>query len=419
MSSPIPARNRTAESGLSPVPLGILHTAPTGLHVRKWLQMDHKKGSKGRERGREGPFAVENAGDLSTYREGRFDFFHCVAGGDRQDTRMLSTRDGVEGLRQTFERKPWREEGATPAWKRPISMLNMQEERMLAWLAENYYRGDGAIVEGGTFLGGSTMALGSGLRRNPRVDSKEGRIHSFDIFIVPDAPWALSLLGEGSKPGDRIQDRYEENVRSVRDLVSLHPGNIKTFEWSGEPVEILFVDVAKCWGTNQVMMSQFYPHLLPGRSLVIHQDYVTQYVPWVHLSMELLSDCLEPLGRECTSQAFLCIKPLPEEWLQKPLRDALTLEQKRDLLEKAAARFPDGPCVFIAGAHGMLLFMESGVDPALRWLDNAKKRYGDTFHWSEQVLEDVEKMIRFWNVGQHLEHDMNNKFERYLDKERG
>ncbi len=46
-------------------------------------------------------------------------------------------------------------------------MLSIEERQLLAWLAASHWEGRGAIVDGGCFLGGSTLALGRGLRENP------------------------------------------------------------------------------------------------------------------------------------------------------------------------------------------------------------------------------------------------------------
>lgn len=44
-------------------------------------------------------------------------------------------------------------------------MLSLEERRLLYWLAREYFAGIGAIVDGGSFVGGSTLALGEGASR--------------------------------------------------------------------------------------------------------------------------------------------------------------------------------------------------------------------------------------------------------------
>ena len=62
------------------------------------------------------------------------------------------------------------------------TMLSAQELELLYTLARDQYTGRGEIVDGGAFLGGSTLALANGLRDNRRVQDKNGRIHSYDLF---------------------------------------------------------------------------------------------------------------------------------------------------------------------------------------------------------------------------------------------
>ena len=49
------------------------------------------------------------------------------------------------------------------------TMLSAQELELLYTLARDQYTGQGEIIDGGAFLGGSTLALATGLRgeRNP------------------------------------------------------------------------------------------------------------------------------------------------------------------------------------------------------------------------------------------------------------
>src|SRR5437763_14459691 len=63
------------------------------------------------------------------------------------------------------------------------TMLSAQELELLYTLARDRYSGRGEIVDGGAFLGGSTLALACGLRDNARVANKSRRIHSYDLFV--------------------------------------------------------------------------------------------------------------------------------------------------------------------------------------------------------------------------------------------
>ena len=59
----------------------------------------------------------------------------------------------------------WRRQPLPTACTKVPTMLVPDELRLLNFLAQDYYRGAGAIVDAGSFLGGSTVALAEGLRR--------------------------------------------------------------------------------------------------------------------------------------------------------------------------------------------------------------------------------------------------------------
>src|ERR1700722_4215054 len=62
------------------------------------------------------------------------------------------------------------------------TMLTAEEGKMLCWLGEHYYQGEGAVVELGCFLGGSTVRLASGLARSGRV----WQMQSYDRFQIDE-----------------------------------------------------------------------------------------------------------------------------------------------------------------------------------------------------------------------------------------
>src|SRR5665647_299523 len=66
-------------------------------------------------------------------------------------------------------------------------MITDDERRALAWFAERLWsqgaRRDALIVDGGPFVGASTMALAEGLARSPLSEAeRRNRIWSYDLF---------------------------------------------------------------------------------------------------------------------------------------------------------------------------------------------------------------------------------------------
>jgi hypothetical protein len=66
-------------------------------------------------------------------------------------------------------------------------MLSIDERRLLYILARDYFRGDGAIIEAGCFLGGSTIALAAGVTENQRQHRRTRPIETRDLFDLDDA----------------------------------------------------------------------------------------------------------------------------------------------------------------------------------------------------------------------------------------
>ena len=142
------------------------------------------------------------------------------------------------------------------------TMLSAQELTLLYRLARDSYDGGGEIVDGGAFLGGSTLALALGLRDNPRVADKAFRIHSYDYFV---ADHFVAQFISGVPEGASTRPYYDRVIAPVASHVTVHEGDLTTFPWPAErPVDILFIDVAKSWETNDFLLHQFFPRLTAG-----------------------------------------------------------------------------------------------------------------------------------------------------------
>jgi hypothetical protein len=217
-------------------------------------------------------------------------------------------------------------------------MLSEQELTLLYELAAAY-DGRGDIIDAGAFLGGSTIALAAGLRDNPMPLDKRRRIHSYDYFradrftrnYLPDA-----------EDGTSTRPHYDGVIAGVRELIDVHEGDIAGFPWPAErEVNILFIDIAKSWATNDVVVQQFFPRLIPDVSTVIQQDYHWPGVPWLPITMELFADRFTYLGSmPAASAVYRCRARIAREEIPARLRD-LPNERLLSLLAQAQ-RWPHG-----------------------------------------------------------------------------
>jgi SAM-dependent methyltransferase len=222
------------------------------------------------------------------------------------------------------------------------TMLVPDEVRLLHHLAEEYYTGEGAIVDAGCFLGGSTVALADGLRRNLRRRrcAEEKLIHSYDRFEIEE--WTLeSYFSENAKAGDSFRPLFDRHVAPYADLVAVHAGDVRSWPWTGGPIEILFIDIAKHWTVCDWVTWQFFPRLIPGKSMVVQQDYLYhQSVAWLHVTMEFYADYFEYVcDTGVNSVVFLNTKRIPESVLREQTVASLTAAERIALMDRAAGRF--------------------------------------------------------------------------------
>lgn len=254
----------------------------------------------------------------------------------------------------------WRTRAVPAACARVPTMLMPDELRLLHYLAEDCYTGEGAIVDAGCFLGGSTVALADGLRRNlrRRGQREEKRIHSFDCFEIED--WTVGTYFPASaQPGESFRPLFDGHTARYTDLVQVHAGDVRSSSWDGGPVEILFVDVAKHWTVCDWVTWQFFPKLIPGKSIVVQQDYLYHHwVGWLHVTMEFYADYFEYIcDTGMNSVVFLNTRPIPPEVLRERTVESLTTAEKIALMDRAAARFTGAQADLLRSAKSHFLEM--------------------------------------------------------------
>jgi hypothetical protein len=122
--------------------------------------------------------------------------------------------------------------------------------------------------------------------------------------------------------------------------VRVYPGDILTHQWSGAPVEILFIDVAKTWDIQRHLLREFFPHLIPGVSVVVQQDYFFVSCYWIHLIMESLSEYFRPAHvTEGPTLGFEVVAPVPREKLLVDYERTFSKSEAVELMDRSIARF--------------------------------------------------------------------------------
>ena len=226
------------------------------------------------------------------------------------------------------------------------SMMSPVEREVLYGLASKYYTGKGRIVDAGVFLGASTRIFGKGIRANtektkilkkykkPCVTFEHGQLgggmpkfferHGVDTSLIEGTSFAPLL---------------KKMIKDVRPLVDLRIGDILSETWGDEPIEILFLDVVKSYDINAFTLKNFFPRLIPGRSILIQQDYFIDRLPFLKMSQESLAPYFEYIGNAQSSGYFLLKKKIPKKVLAKAANpNGFEFDEKISLIEQCAER---------------------------------------------------------------------------------
>lgn len=243
---------------------------------------------------------------------------------------------------QSIRRCPWR--GITPTAEALSvqTMLSVEERKLLFWLGSTWFQNEGAIVDAGCFLGGSTMALAEGVKKNSKWldNQKQKVIHSYDLFEVED--WTRGIyFPETTKAKSDFKPKYLQNIESVSDLVMVHGGDITKAAMPDESIEVLFIDLAKHWTVSDYLCANYFPKLIPGKSIVVQQDYIfNSWNCWLMATMEYYADYFEIVGDTgLGSVVFLYTKEIPESEIKTNLIGDMTRDEILNLTDLAIARF--------------------------------------------------------------------------------
>ena len=244
----------------------------------------------------------------------------------------------VESLRG----KPWNSTEVPDEVLKAHGMLGEEERRCLFHLAKEHYSGRGEVVDAGAFIGASASSLAAGMAASGRVEGSGKHLFSYDYFAAIDE-YVADFISESVRPierGESYLDVFEGQTAPWSDLIEAIPGDFCEAEWIGSPIELLFIDIAKTRKLHSHVVRSFFGHLIPGHSVVIHQDYQHAWHPYIHISMEFLGDhfeLIDPLV-EHQSRVWIYKEEIPEDRLARVVDYDFTVEERAELLEDLVAR---------------------------------------------------------------------------------
>jgi hypothetical protein len=286
----------------------------------------------------------------------------------------------------TVELNKYREAVEVPLPKDAVdvhSMMSLQEKAFLYGYVRDHYAGEGVIVDAGIFLGGSTCCFGAAVRDNPRSEHIRRQwpkpVISYDHTVIStgmvkffarhgiEGPWHA---------GGSFAPLLEENIRPLADLVSLRLGEITDVTWSGEPIEVLFLDIIKSREINRFIPWTFYRSLIPERSLVIHQDYFYDGLPFVKVTQEFLNPYFTYIGEIRSMAVFQLDRKIPGHLLRKDPAGRLPIKEQLALLDQALERTVDADRKFMVELSKVRLVSEKRrSDEAAELLESVVAKY--------------------------------------------
>jgi len=273
-------------------------------------------------------------------------------------------------------------------------MLSGEELQFLYFVAREFYSGRGEIVDAGAFLGASAQAFAAGLHDNQTVGHKIKRIFSYDFFEFSDF-YSSYLPDYRLKVGDDTLPLFYEFTKEFSPYITAIKGDICQQTWPRRNIEILFVDFTQRWQHHEFVVRNFYTNLIPGQSVLIHQDYIYTVCYWLHIFMEYYSDSfnlISPLIRNSTA-AWLYARRLPDDAFRIPLNERLSFSDLLALFDRSLAKYTGTAAGLLKCARGRLILHGLGPTHAIEYATMLEKEYGDDFDILSHVII-LEKEIR-------------------------
>ncbi|HEV2187201.1 MAG TPA: hypothetical protein VGR70_08330 [Stellaceae bacterium] len=241
----------------------------------------------------------------------------------------------------TLSAKPWENYPIPEHVFLPRGMIGFEERRMLYWLAAEYYGGAGVVVDAGAYLGASSFALAAGLAHSRHRASQHATVHAYDRFVASD-DYVRDDISLNFSPVDLDYDYYpvfEFQTALHRDRIVAHRGDFLEASAPQSPIEILFIDVAKTDALNNRLVARYFTQLIPGKSVLLQQDYYQAWYPYIPITMEYFRDWLTVADANVddSSRLYLLTAKVPQRVLQRFL-DGLSLAEESELLRRAIER---------------------------------------------------------------------------------
>jgi hypothetical protein len=178
----------------------------------------------------------------------------------------------------------------------------------------------------------------------------------------------------GLREGDSLLSFFRQNIQNYEDYIEVHAGDILQMHWNGNPIEILFLDIVKSWEINNHVIKEFFGHLIPNRSIVVHQDYYHVFCYWIHLTMQYLSPYFQAThAPEGATAGFMLTKEIPKELLEIDYSTFFTKQEAIELMDAALAPLQGIGKLYVMAAKVRLLTHLRDYEAARVLVDQIKQ----------------------------------------------
>ncbi len=272
-------------------------------------------------------------------------------------------------------------------------MIVEQECSWFRTYAADIYRGAGAIVDLGCFVGSTTICLAQGLCANRAA--KTARIHAYDRFLWEDWMqnwWAAKGLPAPELEGDSFLPEFLKQTLPWKDRIIVHPEDLAVSRWDNGPIEFLLVDVMKSSEVAESIAHRFFSFLLPGKSYVAHQDFAHSWTSWIHLLQFRLRDSFTVAADipKSGTVVFRYRKQFSPETVGDLSMTSVAVEEIDAAFDYSLGLVSDDKKPNVVAAKAMAYLHRGDVDRAREVVE--ANRWGTTS--LGQDLENVESLIR-------------------------
>jgi hypothetical protein len=188
----------------------------------------------------------------------------------------------------------------------------------------------------------------------------------FKRWNIPDPPAV----------GQSFIHLVEHFIAPVADLVNRRFGEANQIGHVDDAIEILFLDVLKNHAVSTFAVNEYFPKLIPGRSIIIQQDYFFDGLPFIKVHQEFFDDKFEYVGEIASSAIFRCISPVTSDDLKRFSQAVRDVDTQIRLVSQTIARTRDPARQVLTAVSKHRLILElQGLERAREYLARLERDF--------------------------------------------